>query len=257
MDNVLEISGLSKKYEGFALDNVSLTLPKGNIMGFIGENGAGKSTTIKLILDVIRRDSGKIKIFGQDNIKFGREIKENLGVVYDESNFPDTLSPLNINLIMQNIYKNWDEVKFSDYLAKFALPERKNIGSFSRGMKMKLSLAVALSHNAKLLILDEPTSGLDPIVRDELLDIFLDFVRDKDNSIFLSTHITGDIEKIADCVAFIHQGKIVFVETLDKLINTYGILKCDLAEFQQLDKTYIKSYRKNKFFVEPNRKRQI
>lgn len=250
MENVLEIKGLTKNYSGFTLDNVNLALPKGNIMGFIGENGAGKSTTIKLILNVIHRDNGEVKVFGRDNIKYENEIKENIGVVYDESNFPDTLNVGNINTIMKNIYKNWDQDAFDYYLKKFSLPRKKDIKSFSRGMKMKLTIAAALSHRAKLLILDEPTSGLDPIIRDEILDIFLDFIQDEEHSIFLSTHITSDIEKIADYIAFIHQGKIVFVESKDVLLDTYGVLKCRTSEFEKLDKTYIKGYRENKFGVE-------
>lgn len=250
MENVLEIKGLTKNYSGFTLDNVNLALPKGNIMGFIGENGAGKSTTIKLILNVIHRDNGEVKVFGRDNIEYENEIKENIGVVYDESNFPDTLNVGNINTIMKNIYKNWDQDVFDYYLKKFSLPRKKDIKSFSRGMKMKLTIAAALSHRAKLLILDEPTSGLDPIIRDEILDIFLDFIQDEEHSIFLSTHITSDIEKIADYIAFIHQGKIVFVEYKDVLLDTYGVLKCRTSEFEKLDKTYIKGYRENKFGVE-------
>ncbi|NMB38848.1 MAG: ABC transporter ATP-binding protein [Firmicutes bacterium] len=250
MENVLEIKGLTKRYDGFTLDNVNLALPKGNIMGFIGENGAGKSTTIKLILNVIHRDSGEVKVFGRDNIEYENEIKENIGVVYDESNFPDTLNAGNINTIMKNIYKNWDQDAFDHYLKKFSLPRKKDIKSFSRGMKMKLAIATALSHQAKLLILDEPTSGLDPIIRDEILDIFLDFIQDEEHSIFLSTHITSDIEKIADYIAFIHQGKIVFVESKDVLLDTYGVLKCRTSEFDALDKTFVKGYRKNKFGVE-------
>lgn len=209
MSNVLEIKNLTKYYDGFTLDNISLALPQGSIMGFIGENGAGKSTTIKLILNVIHRDRGEVKIFGRDNLIYDSELKQSVGVVYDESNFPESMTPKNINVILCRIYRNWDQQAFFRYLDQFALPADKELKTFSRGMKMKLSIAVALSHQAKLLILDEPTSGLDPVVRDEILDIFLDFIQNEEHSIFLSTHITSDIEKIADYIAFIHQGKIV------------------------------------------------
>lgn len=250
MENVLEISGLAKRYDGFALDDINLALPKGSIMGFIGENGAGKSTTIKLILNLIHRDSGEIKIFGLDNRKHEIQIKEDIGVVFDESNFPDSMRVPDVNSVMSKIYQQWDYKVYNYYIKKFSLPTTKDIKSFSRGMKMKLSLAVALSHNAKLLILDEATSGLDPIVRDEILDVFLEFIQDEEKSIFISSHITSDIEKIADYIAFIHQGRLVFLESKDNLSNNYGILKCKAADFDSLDKEYVKGYRKNQFGVE-------
>lgn len=250
MSNVLEIKNLTKYYDGFTLDNISLALPQGSIMGFIGENGAGKSTTIKLILNVIHRDRGEVKIFGRDNLIYDSELKQSVGVVYDESNFPESMTPKNINVILRRIYRNWDQQAFFRYLDQFALPADKELKTFSRGMKMKLSIAVALSHQAKLLILDEPTSGLDPVVRDEILDIFLDFIQNEEHSIFLSTHITSDIEKIADYIAFIHQGKIVFVAEKDELLNQYGVLKCGFDDFEKLDRRFVKGFRKNRFGVE-------
>jgi len=250
MSNVLEIKNLTKYYDGFTLDNISLALPQGSIMGFIGENGAGKSTTIKLILNVIHRDRGEVKIFGRDNLIYDSELKQSVGVVYDESNFPESMTPKNINVILCRIYRNWDQQAFFRYLDQFALPADKELKTFSRGMKMKLSIAVALSHQAKLLILDEPTSGLDPVVRDEILDIFLDFIQNEEHSIFLSTHITSDIEKIADYIAFIHQGKIVFVAEKDELLNQYGVLKCGFDDFEKLDRRFVKGFRKNRFGVE-------
>lgn len=250
MSNVLEIKNLTKYYDGFTLDNISLALPQGSIMGFIGENGAGKSTTIKLILNVIHRDRGEVKIFGRDNLIYDSELKQSVGVVYDESNFPESMTPKNINVILRRIYRNWDQQAFFRYLDQFALPADKELKTFSRGMKMKLSIAVALSHQAKLLILDEPTSGLDPVVRDEILDIFLDFIQNEEHSIFLSTHITSDIEKIADYLAFIHQGKIVFVAEKDELLNQYGVLKCGFDDFEKLDRRFVKGFRKNRFGVE-------
>lgn len=250
MSNVLEIKNLTKYYDGFTLDNISFALPQGSIMGFIGENGAGKSTTIKLILNVIHRDRGEVKIFGRDNLIYDSELKQSVGVVYDESNFPESMTPKNINVILRRIYRNWDQQAFFRYLDQFALPADKELKTFSRGMKMKLSIAVALSHQAKLLILDEPTSGLDPVVRDEILDIFLDFIQNEEHSIFLSTHITSDIEKIADYIAFIHQGKIVFVAEKDELLNQYGVLKCGFDDFEKLDRRFVKGFRKNRFGVE-------
>ncbi|NLL87869.1 MAG: ABC transporter ATP-binding protein [Firmicutes bacterium] len=250
MRNVLEINGLTKTYDRFTLDNISFALPEGSIMGFIGENGAGKTTTIKLILNIINRDKGKIKIFGRDNKVDDAELKQDIGVVLDEINFPDSLTPRNINQFMRHIYSNWDQQVFYNHLDQFALPQCKELKSFSRGMKMKLSIAVALSHNAKLLILDEPTSGLDPVVRDEILDIFLEFIQDEQHSIFLSTHITSDIEKVADYITFIHQGKLVFVEETDQLLIRYGILKCGLQEFAKLEPGSVLRYRKNRFGVD-------
>lgn len=250
MENVLEIKNLSKSYEQFLLKNINLELPRGSIMGFIGENGAGKSTTIKLILNVIARDSGEIEIFGKDSLEDESELKEDIGVVYDECNFPETLTAANVNTIMKHIYHNWNERAFKQYLREFSLPEKKEIRSFSRGMKMKLTIAAAMSHKAKLLILDEPTSGLDPIIRDEILDIFLDFIQNEEHSIFISTHITSDIEKIADYIAFIHQGELMFIKSKDELRDTYGVLKCGVSEFDTLDREYVVGYRKNKFGVE-------
>jgi len=250
MENILEIKNLTKHYDGFTLDKVSLALPKGSIMGFIGSNGAGKTTTIKLILNLIHRDGGDVKVFGLDNLKYEKQIKENLGVVFDESSFPINMRVPHIDKVLSKIYKNWDATVFSNYIHKFNLPVSKDIKDFSRGMKMKLSIAIALSHHAKLLILDEATSGLDPVVRDEILDVFLEFIQDENNSIFVSSHIISDIEKVADYITFINNGKIVFCESKDQLLNNYGILKCRHAEFERLDRTYVKGYRKNQFGVE-------
>lgn len=250
MANALEVQNISKKYDGFFLKNINITLPKGSIMGFVGENGAGKSTTIKLMLNLIHKDSGEISVLGLDNIKDEKQIKEQIGVVFDESNFPENIKIHDINKIMKNIYKNWDEAVFSSYTNRFSLPSNKILKEFSRGMKMKLSIAVALSHHAKLLILDEATSGLDPIVRDEILDVFLEFIQDEEHSIFLSSHITSDLEKIADYITFIHKGQIVFSEPKDELLYKYGILKCSASEFEKIDKSIVQGFRKNNFGVE-------
>jgi ABC-2 type transport system ATP-binding protein len=250
MGNILEIKNLSKKYDDFALDNVNITLPKGSIMGFIGENGAGKSTTIKLILDLIHRDSGKISIFGWDNIEYENKIKEDIGVVFEENNLPENMTITDVSIVMRNIYKNWDSKVFNSFMKEFSLPAKKTIKEFSRGMKMKLSIAVALSHHAKLLILDEATSGLDPIIREEILDMFLEFIQDEEHSIFASSHIISDLEKVADYITFIHKGKILFSESKDNLLYKYGILKCRASEFEIIDKSIVAGYRKSKFGVE-------
>lgn len=250
MEIALKITNLSKSYKDFKLDNVNIELPKGCIMGFIGENGAGKSTTIKLILDLIHRDSGNITVLGKDNKKELNLVKENIGVVMDECFFPENISAKDINLIMKNIYKTWDENKFNSLLKSFKLPDKKIIKEYSRGMKMKLSIAVALSHDSKLLILDEATSGLDPIVREEILDIFMDFIQNEEHSIFVSSHIISDLEKICDYITFIHRGKIIFSEAKDVLLDSYAILKCSQNEFDNIDKSIIKGYRKNTFGIE-------
>lgn len=248
--DILKVENLSKSYDGFNLKEVSFTLPKGSIMGLVGENGAGKTTIIKLILNLIKRENGDIKIFGLDNIENEQQIKEKIGVVLDESYFHDNLKPKDITLIMDNIYSNWDRSMFSDYLRKFKLPTDKIVKDFSKGMKMKLTIAVALSHNPQLLILDEPTSGLDPIVRSEILDIFLDFIQDEEKSILFSTHITSDLDKIADYIIFMHQGDIIFSESKDEMINNFGIIKCGKDDFHNIDKEDIVGYRKNQFGYE-------
>ena len=250
MENILDIKNLTKMYDDFTLADVNFTLPEGSIMGFIGENGAGKSTTIKLILDLIRRDSGEISIFGLDNIKDGNKIKEDIGVVFEESNLPENMTITDVSIVMRNIYKNWDNKVFNSFMKEFSLPVKKTIKEFSRGMKMKLSIAVALSHHAKLLILDEATSGLDPIVREEILDMFLEFIQDEEHSILASSHIISDLEKVADYITFIHRGRILFSESKDNLLCKYGILKCKAAEFEAIDKSIISGYRKSEFGVE-------
>ena len=250
MEYALELMNVTKEYKDFKLDNISIKLPQGCIMGFVGENGAGKSTTIKLILDLISRDGGQIIVLGKDNKLDFNSIKENIGVVMDESSFPDNLNAKEINKFMKKIYKTWDENKFFKFLNQFSITEDKSVKDYSRGMKMKLSIAVALSHDSKLLILDEATSGLDPIVREEILDIFLEFIQDESHSIFVSSHIISDLEKICDYITFIHKGKIAFSEPKDELLEKYGILKCPEEELKKIDISLIKGVRKNKFGVE-------
>lgn len=248
--DAITIKNLNKVYKNFALQDVSFSVPKGSIMGFVGENGAGKTTTLKSILNLISYDSGNIEIFGLDNIKNEKEIKEQIGVVFEGSNFHENLNTNNISKIMSHIYKNWDDRLFKEYLKQLRVPNNKLIKEFSKGNKMKLSIAVALSHKPKLLILDEATSSLDPIVREEILDIFLDFIQDEEHSIILSSHITSDLDKIADYITFIHKGKIVFSESKDELIDTMGILKCNSNDFAKLTNEDYLYYRKSQFGYE-------
>ena len=247
MENILEIKNLSKKYNGFELRNVNIELPKGIIMGFIGENGAGKTTTIKSILNIINRDSGEIKIFGLDNKENERKIKEDIGVVLDDSFLSEYLNPADINKIMKNIYKNWDEKLYFKYIEDFKLPKEKMSKEYSSGMKMKLKIAVALAHHPKLLILDEPTSGLDPVARNEILDIFQEFIQDEEHGVFVSSHITSDLEHIADYITFINNGEIIFTKTRDDLLENYGIVKCSEEQFKKIDKNDYIKYKKNKY----------
>ncbi len=231
----IEVNNLTKKYDGFTLDNVSFKVPKGSIMGFIGQNGAGKSTTINAILNIVKRDEGEIKLFGLDNLKNETEVKENLAAVFDELPFNEDLNAKILSKVMSDIYKNWDEKVFFNYLDIFSLPSKKAFKKFSKGMKMKLQIAVALSHHAKLLIMDEATTGLDPVVRNEILDIFMEYLQDENNTIFMSTHITSDLEKIADMVTFIDKGKIILSGYKDEILDNYGIIKCGKAEFESVD----------------------
>ena len=245
MENILEIKNLSKKYDSFELKNINIELPKGTIMGFIGENGAGKTTTIKSILNIISKDSGQIKIFGLDNKE--TKIKEDIGVVLDDSFFSEYLNPLDINKIMKNIYKNWDEKLYFKYIEDFKLSKEKISKEYSSGMKMKLKIAVALSHHPKLLILDEPTSGLDPIARNEILDIFQEFIQDENKGIFVSSHITSDLEHIADYITFINNGEIIFSKTKNELLESYGIARCSKEQFKKINKEDYIKYKKNRY----------
>lgn len=247
MKNVIELDKVTKHYEGFTLDNVSFQVPKGSIMGFVGENGAGKSTTLKAILGLIQIDGGTVKLFGKERRKEGGEQNNEIGVVLDECCFPDQLRAKDIDTILKKIYKQWDGRMYLDYLKRFNLPLDKPIKEFSKGMKMKLSISSALSHKPKLLIMDEATSGLDPIVRDEMLEIFQEFIEDEEHSILLSSHITSDLEKIADYITFIHKGKIRFSENKDILLERYGIVRCGRSEYERLDPSHVKGVRKCDF----------
>ncbi len=249
MEYALKLENVTKEYNDFKLDNISVNVPRGAIMGLIGENGAGKSTTIKLILDLIRRDAGIITVLGTDVCEL-KSIKEKIGVVMDESCFPENLNVEEINKIMRRIYSTWNDERFFEYIKKFSIHEMKPVKEYSRGMKMKLSIAAALSHDSEILIMDEATSGLDPIVREEILDIFLDFIQDETHSIFMSSHIISDLEKICDYITFIHKGRIIFSESKDVLIDNYGILKCSEEELKEVSTEAIKGIRKNKFGIE-------
>lgn len=237
--NALEITGLTKEYGKFRLDVPELTLPGGCILGLIGENGAGKSTTIKLILNMIKRDGGSVKILGRDNSKEIRLIKEDVGTVFDTVGMPDCLTTRQIGKVMRGTFKSWNEAVYNDMLKRFSLPSDKEFGKFSRGMKMKLGLAVAMSHDAKLLLLDEATSGLDPLVRDEVLDLLNDFTRSEEHSVLLSSHIVSDLEKICDYIAFLHKGKLVLFEEKDVLLSEYGTIHCTEQCLSELDPTAV------------------
>lgn len=246
-NNILEIHNLSKDYGDFVLDRVSFSLPRGVIMGLIGENGAGKSTTINCILNEIQKDSGGILIFGKDHISDEIEIKSKLGVVFDENHFPDIFTPMEIGKYMSGIYPGWEWVAYRQFLEKFVLPKDKKIKDFSKGMKVKLAFAVALSHKAELLILDEATSGLDPIIRDDVLDMLIDFVQDESHSVLVSSHIISDLEKVADYITFLHKGKVIFSHEKNDLVDNYGIVSCGAAIFDTLNKTEIIAYRKEDY----------
>ncbi|MEI3392942.1 MAG: ABC transporter ATP-binding protein [Clostridia bacterium] len=251
MENIIEIKNLKKKYDDkFELGEIDITIPKGVIVGLIGENGAGKTTLIKLMLNIIKSDNGEIKIFGKDNKRKEKEIKEDIGVVLDNMFFPELLNAKDINNSMKDIYKNWDSKLYFSYLKEFDLPDNKSLKSMSKGMRKKLEIATALAHKPKLLILDEPTSGLDPVIRNEVLDIFQKFIEDEEHGVLLSTHITSDLEHIADEIIFIDKGKKVLQKSRDEIIDNYGILKCDIDYFSNIDKKDIITYKKTKYAYE-------
>lgn len=247
MNTALTITGLTKKYSNFVLDNISFSISSGSIVGLIGENGAGKSTTINSILGLIKKDSGKITVLGHDIDTFDCAVKEKIGVVFDGSNFSEELTPAKLSKVLRDIYSSWEQSYFNRLLDQLNIPATKKIKTFSKGMKMKLSIAVAFAHHPQLLILDEATSGLDPIVRDDILDMFLEFVQDEEHSILVSSHITSDLEKVADYIVFIHTGKIIFCEPKDELLEHYGIIKCGAAQFDAIDKNDIVTYRKQDY----------
>jgi len=249
-ENAIEIKDLTKKYDGFTLDSISFNVPKGSIMGFIGQNGSGKTTTIRALLNVIKRDAGTIKLLGLDNVENEYEIKEQISAVFDELPFHEDFNAKQMNTILGSVYKEWDSKKYKEYLDRFALPEKKKIKQFSKGMKMKLQIAAALSHNAKILIMDEATTGLDPVVRNEILDIFREYLQNEENSILMSSHITSDLEKIADCVTFIDKGRLLVSGYKDDILESHGLLKCTKADYKEIAAEDIVSARITDFGAE-------
>lgn len=252
MDNILELRQVCKTFPktSFSLDKISFSVPYGAIMGFVGENGAGKTTTIGCILNTISKDSGTIKLFGKEMSDANIALREKIGVVYDGENFPPYLTAEELSHIMQGIYTKWDNTLFKKYLEEFRLLPKQKIKHYSRGMTMKLAVAVALSHHPQLLILDEATSGLDPIMRDDMLDVFLDFVQEEDHSILLSSHITTDLEKIADYITFIHKGKLIMTATKNDLMYNFAVMRCKEGQFLKLDPSDILAYRKRDFQID-------
>ncbi len=249
-ENAIEINGLTKRYDGFTLDNISFNVPKGSIMGFIGQNGAGKSTTINAVLNIVKADEGEIKVMGLDHIRDENEIKRNIAAVFDELPFPEQLNANDINMIFRDIFENWDSGTYFDYLDRFALPRKKKFAKFSKGMKMKLQIASALSHGAKVLIMDEATTGLDPVVRNEILDIFMEYLQDENNSILMSSHITSDLEKIADSVTFIDKGKLLITGYKDDILDSHAVIKCSKSDYAEIDKADLVSARLTDFGAE-------
>lgn len=247
--NALEIKGLSKSFGDFALKDIDLVLPEGCIVGLIGENGAGKSTTIKLILDMIDRDAGSVRILGRDN-KESVLIKNDIGVVPDSLGIPECFTAKQLGKVLKNIFSNWDEGQYAEYLKRLDLPEDKEFGEFSKGMKMKLGIAAALSHHPKLLILDEATSGLDPVVRDEVVETFGEFTRDESHSVLMSSHIVSDLEKICDYIAFIHEGKLLLCEEKDALKERFAAVHCTQEELAAIPQEAVLGKKSSVYGVE-------
>lgn len=248
--NAIEIHDLHKGFEGFFLKDISFSVPQGTVMGFVGENGAGKSTTIKCMLNLIKKEYGEILLFGKDHVEHELSIKNDIGVVFDDLHVPETLNATQLDKIMRKVFQTWDSDYYFERLAQFKVPKRKKIKELSRGMRMKLSIALALAHHPKLLILDEPTSGLDPIIRDEILDLFLAFMQDETHSILFSSHITSDLEKIADHITLIHNGEILLSESKDALLYEYGIFKGSREEVNELPEHAIIRMRNGVFGIE-------
>lgn len=252
METILEVNGVSKTFpkSNFQLDQVSFSLPYGSIMGFVGENGAGKTTTIGCILNTAAKDGGTVKLFGKEMTDADTALRENVGVVYDGDNFPGYLTAGQLAHIMKGLYANWDDSLFQHYRNIFHLTQEQKIKTYSKGMTMKLAMAAALAHHPKLLILDEATSGLDPVMRDEMLDVFLDFVQEDDHSILLSSHITSDLEKAADFITFLHNGKIILTASKDELLYQYAVMRCKESQFKTLDPGDILAYRKRDYQID-------
>lgn len=246
----LEVRDLTKHYAGFTLDGVSFCVPRGTIVGLIGENGAGKSTTLRSILGLIQKDGGSVTLLGQEEGERDPVLREQIGVVFDGSHFPDSLTPRQLGRVFARIYATWEGAYYLDLLGQLGLPMEKKISAFSRGMKMKLAIAAALAHRPRLLVLDEATSGLDPVVRDDILDLLLGFVQDEENAILISSHITSDLEKVADTIVFLHEGRCIFSKPKDELIYRYGILRCGAAQFEALDRADVVAWRRRDYQFE-------
>lgn len=247
MTDSIEIKNLWVSYPTFQLQDVSFNVPMGSIVGFVGENGAGKSTTIKAILGLTKIGGGEIKILGENSDKLPPEMKEKIGVVFDSISFPPSLNANQLDKVLGGIYKTWDSKVFFDYIRKFSLPPKMKIKDYSKGMEMRLSIGAALSHNPEILVLDEPTGGLDPIMRREILDLLYEFIQQENHSVLMSTHITGDLEQIADYICFIHEGKIVFFKDRNEMTEKYRIIRCDDNELAAIDKEDIIGVRRGKF----------
>ncbi len=249
MENVITVKNLTKRYEGFTLDNVSFQIPEGAVVGFVGENGAGKSTTMRAILGLVSADKGEVEILEHRIGEKDQSWREQIGVVFDECNFPGVLKVKYIQKILRNMYRSWDDEKFLKFVTRFELPLDKAVKDLSRGMKMKLSIAVSLSHDSRILILDEATSGLDPVIRNEILDIFREFIEDGKHTVFLSSHITSDIEKIADYIMLIHNGKLLFIENKDEILYNYCIVRCSKKQAELIPEELIMGKEENEFGV--------
>lgn len=247
MENAIVVKGLSKEYKDFKLDHISLDIPNGSIVGLIGENGAGKSTFIQAILGLIQSDYENISIFGKDLKMNGRSIREDIAVIFDETHYNLNFTPMFISKILSKVYSSWDQEKYNEYLERFQLPSKKKLKDFSKGMKMKMEFAIAFSHDPKILILDEATSGLDPIFRDEILDLLREYTEDENHTVLMSSHITSDLDKIADYIAYIHQGQLIFVKTYEDIHENYGIISCGKEVFESLNQDDIVSYRKEEY----------
>ena len=233
--NALVVNGLTKRYQDFALDGVSFTVPQGSIVGLIGENGAGKSTTLHAVLGLIGRDGGTVELLGLPDTALDDGVRNQIGVVFDGNSYPEMLTPRKLGRVMGKIYRTWDPDRYAALLQQLALPADKRIKALSKGMKMKIGIAVAMSHHPKLLILDEATSGLDPVVRDDVLDLLNDFTRDEDHAVLVSSHIVSDLEKICDYIAFMHQGQLVLCEEKDRLTELYGLIRCSAEQLKELN----------------------
>ncbi len=247
MENAIEIRNLSKEYRDFSLKNLSLNVPRGTVLGLIGENGAGKSTLIQSMLGLIKAEYEKIELLGKQLRNQEKEIKEDIAVIFDVSHYNPEYTPAFIGKMLKKVYRNWDMEKYEAYLSRFGLPSDKKLKKFSKGMKMKLEFAIAFSHKPRLLILDEATSGLDPVFRDEILELIREFTEEEDHTVVISSHITSDLDKVADYIAFLHEGKLQFVKSYDELQNDYGVLHCGKDFFESLREEDIVSFKKEPY----------